>query len=235
MTSHRTEDQRIDAILTSLAHTSVPDGLQQRVAARLAQREASVPARKPIFSLAPLNISACAAVALLAIGWFLTIDRLHRKQNPVVATIGLTQDLNPKPQTQNAKPYIETATSDASHRPELQAQRATIQPSALSTPEALALAQTLAPSQPTPPLPLTPQENLLLRSTRKGQPIEVAELDTLRVSAWTAHTAAREQSRIRQYAEGLLGPLATAQALTPPPSQPDESPSSISLEPPTTK
>jgi hypothetical protein len=63
-------------------------------------------------------------------------------------------------------------------------------------------------------LPLTEQEALLVRSTRPGQPIELAELETRRISALTQVAEARERNTVREYIHGLLGPLATAETLT---------------------
>jgi len=99
------------------------------------------------------------------------------------------------------------------------------------TPDAIALAETLAPSHPAPPMPLTPQEALLLRSTRQGQPIEVAELETRRESALVQIAEARERATVREYIHGLLGPLATAQTLTTSPSD-DTKPAADSETPP---
>jgi hypothetical protein len=100
-------------------------------------------------------------------------------------------------------------------------------------PDAIALAETLAPSHPAPPLPLTAQEALLLRSTRQGEPIEVAELETRRESVLTQIAEARERATVREYIHGLLGPLATAQTLTPPPSPSDDTkPAAESETPP---
>jgi hypothetical protein len=91
-------------------------------------------------------------------------------------------------------------------------------------PETLALAETLAPSRPAPPMPLTPQEQLLIAATRQGQPIELAELDLLRAPALRSAAEARERSNLRQFAQGLLGPLAAAEALDPPPPDPPSAP-----------
>jgi hypothetical protein len=91
--------------------------------------------------------------------------------------------------------------------------------------DALALAETLAPSHPAPPMPLTAEEHLLLLATRPGQPIELAELETLRQPALQARAQAREQATIRNYIHSLLGPLAAAEAIHPTPPM-DDSPTS---------
>ncbi len=54
--------------------------------------------------------------------------------------------------------------------------------------DAIALSEMHAPSHPAPPLPLTPQEKLLLRIAHKGDPVELAML--------------RPEIRARQQAEG---------------------------------
>lgn len=105
------------------------------------------------------------------------------------------------------------------------------QPTDLDT---LALAETLAPSHPAPPMPLTAQEHLLLLAARQGQPMELAELETLRQPALQAAAEARQNAMIRRYAQSLLRPLAAAEALNPtsPPPSSDDAPTS---QPPSSK
>jgi hypothetical protein len=84
-------------------------------------------------------------------------------------------------------------------------------------PDALALAETLAPSHPLPSMPLTAEEHLLVLATRQGQPLELAELETLRQPARQARAEAREQATVRNYIHNLLAPLAAAEAINPTP------------------
>jgi hypothetical protein len=102
-------------------------------------------------------------------------------------------------------------------------------------PDAIALAETLAPSHPAPPLPLTQEEALLLRATRPGQPIEVAELDSLREPMFHAIAEQREYTNIGQYIHALLGPLAAAEVLSPTPAPPDETQPVTVAEAPSSK
>jgi hypothetical protein len=81
--------------------------------------------------------------------------------------------------------------------------------------DALALTETLAPSHPAPPMPLTAEEHLLVLATRQGQPMELAELETLRQPALQAAAEAREQATLRIYVHSLLAPLAAAEAINP--------------------
>jgi len=84
-------------------------------------------------------------------------------------------------------------------------------------------------------LPLTEQEALLVRSTRPRQPIELAELETRRISALTQIAEARERNSVREYIHGLLGPLATAETLTSSSPPSDDSKPVADSEPPPSK
>jgi hypothetical protein len=131
---------------------------------------------------------------------------------------------NPIPST-----YFEGAELQSRHQPQptntaLAAEAPGIPPQP-TDPDTIALAETLAPSHPAPPMPLTAQEALLVRATRQGQPIELAELGIARESNLRSIADARDHSSLRQYIKSLLAPLAAAQAFesTPSPS-PDAAP-----------
>jgi hypothetical protein len=64
-------------------------------------------------------------------------------------------------------------------------------------------------------MPLTEQERLLLSATRKGDPMEVAELEPVQAPRRRAAAEAREKAGIQQYAKLLLGPLALAESMHP--------------------
>jgi hypothetical protein len=66
-------------------------------------------------------------------------------------------------------------------------------------------------------MPLTAEEHLMMLATRQGQPMELAELETLRQPALQTRTEAREQATIRDYIHTLLAPLAAAEAIHPTP------------------
>lgn len=245
-------DQRIDQLLHALATRPTPAGLEQRIVARMEQRAAAKSApRLPFFtrvlrirachyaiSSFPLYTIAAASVVLLAAG-YLALLRQHPLRQ--VATFTPTASKTGAPQLLNVLSggALTAHPAGGTRRPHPTTADVAQPPPAQDDPDTIALAETLAPSHPAPPLPLTSQEALLLRSTRHGQPIEVAELETHRESALIALASAREQSSIREYIHGLLGPLATAQALTPPssspPSQTDDSTPVAYPEPPSSK
>jgi hypothetical protein len=226
-------DQRIDQLLHALGSTTAPAGIEQRVNARLAQREvvaehrASLSIRPIGFSLnsrlprLTLGSGAILAIALAGIGVGFTIHWRYTQTQSIATTTQSASSvpaigLHHKPVT----PPSETAAGKhrASNVP---SQTPSPSNDAADAIDALALAETLAPSHPAPALALTDQETLLIHSTRPGQPLEIATLDLLRESALSAVAEARERASIREYVHGLLGPLATAQVLTPasPPSE----------------
>jgi hypothetical protein len=220
-------DQHLDRVLDALRDTPPPTGLAARVNARLLQAPEESPVNAVILSFAkdprillgsPMRIgwaaTACVAIALALLA------TLHQPA-PTIAEISSE---TPATQTHPSLPVPATTRvvqgfSLLSHSDSMATERDSARVPDL---DAIALAETLAPSHTAPPLPLTAQEALLLRSTRQGQPIEVAELEIRRTSALTQIAEAREQATVRQYIHGLLGPLATAQTLTPPPSPSDD-------------
>ena len=259
-------DLRIDQILHVLATTTAPTGLEQRIAARIAQHathkadsrtHSSASLTRLIGRTTPFAIGLAALTALaVVLAVFLTKikpDSMANQPHPPIAAsqagdlpraIAAAESREasrsseaPRPVEILRSPEVSTARPIPASIPvrltapgarptsDRRAEGPTYTTIAASTdPDAIALAETFAPSHPVPPLPLTAQEALLLRSTRHGQPIEVAELETRRKSALIAVASAHEQSSLREYIHGLLGPLATAQALTPssPPPQPDD-------------
>jgi hypothetical protein len=237
-------DHHIDRVLTGLRNTTAPTHLEARIHARLAQAEALPTSPRslkagilnvrpsswkiPSFPLSAPKVLAAAAAACASI--ILAITFTHHQQPPVTINVAS------QPSTTTAAiPTI--ATTRAPHGSSLGSHHPSITTASASAPEndpdAIALAETFAPSHPAPPLPLTAQEALLLRSTRQGQPIEIAELDYARAAL--VHPAAhmREHSIVDEYVHAMLQPLAAAEALSPTPS--DEPTASTSSEPPSSK
>ena len=84
------------------------------------------------------------------------------------------------------------------------------------------MAEMQAPSQPAPEMPLTAQERLLQRVVRRGDPIEIAELEPLPNNA--PHATAREDDAVKNVVQGFLKQLAAAEAINPTPPTPDPPP-----------
>jgi hypothetical protein len=236
-------DIALDRILSALRDAPAPTGMNQRIAARIAIAQAQ--SQRPHLAarnwrlvagrLAPTYRYALAAIALVALALFTLHDRpspfaqpnttsaVHSNTStPVNTSKSLTSlgtmNTSIKPRA-GGPPYtrVERSPTDASATTSGPEARSISSAAAPTDPDALALAETLAPSRPIPPIPLTAEEHLLLLATRHGQPIELAELETLRLPALQARAEARQQTTIRNYIHSLLGPLAAAEAINPTP------------------
>jgi hypothetical protein len=263
-------DQLIDQVLQALRDTQAPEGLEARIAARLAQAAeprtlnssiSSAPGgpinsflavildavKDPriLFAEPPLYLWAAIAF-ILAVAIISTTFVVHRHEQTTAQwnaipnmhyTAAHPSELTPanselsKAANQASQGIIPVSHASLGSHPSVE--------EAVSTPDldAIALAETQAPSHPAPPMPLTAQERLLIRATRPGQPIELAELDTAREPALRSLAQARERATLRQYIHSLLGPLAMAEALnpTPSPSASDEPPTTAPTDPPSSK
>jgi hypothetical protein len=212
-------DTQLDQLISALRETPLPRGLEQRTLAALEARITA--AHAPTRRLPSLRWSFAAATAALVIALIL----VHTNQ--IAPTTTTAKQTNVQPALHNEatttsphiiSPKLFTTTSQAPTHPSPLLELASVQPPIDSTTalDRLALEETRAPSQSTAPQPLTAQERLLLRATRQGQPIEVAELEQLREPALQA----REHADLQRYVHGLFAPLVSAQALQPTPTEP---------------
>jgi hypothetical protein len=244
-------DQLINQVLDALRKSEPPAGLEQRIAARLAQTaearslnsstsgvaDGGISAsffsvilnavKDPRISFAEVPLYTSAGIASILILALISSTFLFHRRDQTAAQWNPTAYQPTQISTPSqAAPSIDTnvARNDtpALHRPP-----AISAGPAASTPDldAIALAETQAPSRPAPPMPMTAQEVLLLSATRIGQPIELAELDTLRDTNLRSLSQARERASIRQYIQGLLGPLAAAERFNP--TSPSPSPDAV--------
>ena len=236
-------DARIDQVLEALRTTEPPTGLEQRIAARLAQAaEARAltangravrlsflavilnAVKDPRTLLAQARLYSVAAAALTLLLAVTTLALHHYRTPPSAAQSKSIPNKLYAP-TQPAtlaqafgldNTRVPQGFSLGSHIPNQRAGGLTPAPSQQPPdPDAIALAETLAPSRPAPPMPLTPQEHLMLAATRPGQPIQIAELDMARAPILRAAAEAREDANIRRYVKTLLAPFAVADALSP--------------------
>jgi hypothetical protein len=186
-------------------------------------------AKEPRILLTLVPLSTLAATALLAIT-LIAINHDHKPtttaQSSALPITNPTQPSNPAKTLNPAKDFglattlVPQGFSLGSHR--FQKKDGALAPAASTDLDTLALAETLAPSHPAPPMPLTAQEHLLALAARQGQPMELAELETLRKPAIEAAAEAHQNAAIRRYAQSLLGPLAAADALNSTSPSPDD-------------
>ena len=259
MNSQFNTDARIDQVLNALRTTEPPTGLEQRIAARLAQaaeartQTDSAPScisvilnavKDPRISLSPAKFYSAAALTVVIALTTLTILHRHpstttQRNHPFPRSPHRLETLAANPRTPQIQPRGVHPREPPPRYPEaspsspiaLPISRG-FSPGPTQDPDAIALAETLAPSRPAPPMPLTAQEKLIQAATRPGQPIQLAELDLARAPMLRAAAKARETASIDRYVKTLLAPFAVADALQPTTySQPQEAPTSAPAEP----
>jgi hypothetical protein len=189
----------------------------------LAARSRQLAARR----LAPTHRYALTATALLLLTLFTLHHRISHSTQPTIAIRSNPPSTQSNPST-SASTRNTASQLQAGGQPDTSVWRSPTYPStttrgpearsvAPTDPDALALAETLAPSRPIAPMPLTAEEHLMMLATRQGQPMELAELETLRQPALQARSEAHQQATIRDYIHTLLAPLAAAEAIHPTP------------------
>jgi hypothetical protein len=223
MNAQLNTDARIDQILTALRTTEPPAGLEQRIAARLAQArtQPTLPLPRPSFlTFVAARFYAAAAFTLLIA--LTTVAIVHHRSSVSTAPTDFNapSDRVLQDHASNATHALETtelpmrpSTRPTTSALPAEAKSSQLPPSA-QDPDQIALAETLAPSRPAPLQPLTAQEHLILAATRPGQPIQLAELDLARAPLLHAQAEARESARIDRFVKQSLAPLAVAEALS---------------------
>jgi len=236
----RTSEEFIQQALTGIREAQPDAGMEQRLLAALRQRAAvPTPLWRRAISLPSWNwrLAAVSVMLVVAIAHFITHHRATTIATPIAS--------QPQPQLPRVVPEDNTAHKAvyASNNPGgskssgLQRTPKSTMPdtsSTLAAADRQALDDTNAPSHPAPPMPLTPQERLLLAAARKGDPVEVAELEPAYASSLRAAAEDRKKSDIQQYAKLLLGPLALSESMNPTSAspKPDEPPPSPVPDPP---
>lgn len=178
MTTNHQQD--IDRVLNALGHTAAPTGLEARISSRLRTTAATRTARHspfaastpffavilnaakdPRISFAAATRYAAATAALVIAS--LTLVHLHHNNitttKPVILSAAVAPLATAQPKdTAAPRPTKTVRHLSTTHPP-------------LCDCDPTALAETLAPSHPAPPMPLTPQERLLVLATRPGSPL----------------------------------------------------------------
>jgi hypothetical protein len=193
-------------------------GLQSRVAAQL-DTASPLWQRLRQWRAAEFALPA-AALLLVAITWLIPRTRPTpvATGQPSVGSNAILSAIPPTPRvsrilTRRCGPATACATATAAHRLDI---------SASVTPSEQALLDDLhAPSQPARPLPLTRDEQMLLRAARRSSEVQVAQLETLPRPATHRH---RDED-IAEYVHHMLAPLVAAESIDPTPAtEPDTEP-----------
>ncbi len=179
------DDRAIDAVLAALRDADPPVGMEIRILDALEGHRSSQPVPATRSSLParlaglPRTPLAGALAASLAVASLATAAFLHpaRHKSPDTSAPQRTGTQAPQPKPADLASEIHDShrspTGAPHSRPSLK-----IPPTAPPTDlDTLALSESLAPSQPAPPLPLTPQEQLLMRVLHRRDPEPLTDLN----------------------------------------------------------
>lgn len=187
----KSPEQAIQKVLSALGDAETSQGMERRILTALRNHEShSAPSRwhrldSPwlIAHARIVTISAACGLAAVVAATLMTPAIRHQNHAPAAPAQSVASTSQPLPKT--------TALVSAQAPASNPIVRRTTAPHPAKAPhidaeESLAEAEMRAPSQPAPPLPLTQQEQLLLRLVHASDPVELASLDS---KAWAAQFA----------------------------------------------
>jgi hypothetical protein len=234
MNTEPNHDDAIDQVLAALRNASPPEGMEARIASRLACKTAAPSPRSRIAALAPSaswwrGAITGAAVVLLAVGLFFSASHfaLTRSRNLKVAATGTRGLRDP---THHAVAANVSAPLGPSRRPCLKDALLPTRSSDKPQPQFVAqnsLNESAAPSRPAPVLPLTPQERQLARLVRTSDPRQLAALSVNEEARLEAERASElskyfDQRGTAHTADAALAPASPSATDTAPEATPDQ-------------
>ena len=181
-TEHKQHDDAVDKVLAALREAVPPEGIETRIAQRLANHATATPASARDWLAGSTSTGAWwrgaiagAAAATLAICAVLLVQHRSRMAPaPLQTTAGNTasRSFNPSP---HATPASQSRVTPCAHTTVFR-----VDTSLPVKPQEDLRAQTnaeaTAPSRPAPELPMTPQERSLARLAHTADPRELASL-----------------------------------------------------------
>lgn len=227
----------IDRVLTALRDTEPSAGMESRILHAL---EARTPTRSTWFrwtSPMPWSLAALATAAVV-FAVALTAHNTRRPAPSIAQSPVLTPSQNPVISTEaQHSPFVistgatrsgEIAAFTEASAPHTFAQLRSTPTQPTYTPhellcdcDPLAMAEMQAPSHPAPEMPLTAQERLLQRVSRRGDSVEIAELEPLANVPLQSAASTGEDAALQRVVQGYLKQLAAAETLNPTPSTSD--------------
>ena len=198
----------INRVLTGFRTATPTEGIEHRIL-RVLEKRATAPSRWR-FTVPATWAFAAASIATVV----LCSAHQHRQGTARIASppsplapgskpLRDARDKLAKSQSPMARMYISNHVSKTT----------TAAPEPMSTEDALAVYESQAPSHPAPPMPLTEQEQLLVRILRKGDPVELAMLDPKLRSSEEASSRAD----FDRFFSKTSSPIATPPAASPQP------------------
>lgn len=192
-------EDAIEKVLTGLQTTEPPPGMQRRILETLQARTAaqSLSARtsaRPItITFAAYSVALCLLVIVIAAPMIHRMGHAPAQPKTASSTIELPPPSAPTVATKEAP----APRPRSPKKPSMQTAKL------IHDSDSTALGEMHAASLPAPPMPLTDQEKLLLRIAHKGDPVELAMLD----SAMRAKQEAEGKTEFKKF----FGPSTTGE------------------------
>jgi hypothetical protein len=172
----KNSDELVDRLLAAMRDAEAPEGMKQRIAARLQNHSQATSSTRHEWSRVMPSWTWGACVASVIVIIMVTVKINHSKSLTEVPT-------TVKPAVIAATEAVrEEGSSIAAARPHeavlrVRTKNATEERGVAGDEDSLAMSEMMAPSKPAPEAPLTEQERLLLEVVRRGDPEELAMLE----------------------------------------------------------
>ena len=214
-------EEAIENVLAGLRDVDAPAGMEGRILGALEERASARPGSGwrvwPMMPGVPVGVRyvVCgfALAGLLAIG----VPALRRigqmKTDEVRRRIVSTA----APETAAKGAPFQTTRPDSQSREvaRVRGVKHAISGAVAGATDSVAVSEMLAPSFPAPPMPLTEQEQLLLRIAHKGDPVEIAMLNPV----VRDEREREEKAEVKRFFEpSIVEPSTTKQLVTEPPT-----------------
>jgi hypothetical protein len=178
----------VDRVLDALRNTAPPTGMDRRILNTL-----EIEARKPVQSIRSKRnawMTAAACCAALVVAFLIGAFTLQRHNAPAVSIMPMSS----AQASSTSRSTVATVPKMVETAPTLHQHPATVQRSTQPRHIEVAQSEDTQVSHPAPPIPLTEQEQLLLRCARHGNTSDLAQISNDRKSAKENQDAAEFQA-----------------------------------------
>jgi len=182
-------DHNIDRVLNALRDATPPANMERRIL-NLLEAEAHKPPRPTRPRLQNLWITAAVCCAALVVAALIGTFTMRHHNAPAIARTTPAETSNAS-RSSTATIANTTAAAPTQHPRSATTPRSMAQPSLIQVAQSEAAGQI---SHPAPPIPLTEQEQILLRFARQGRTDDLAQISNDRKAAKEERDAAEFQA-----------------------------------------
>jgi hypothetical protein len=170
----KNSDELVDRLLAAVRDAEAPEGMKQRIAARLQNQSAvTSPTWREWRRRVPSWVWGACMAGAIVIG-MVTLRLNHSKGEGGGATVGKSLVAA---SVEAGRVETHAIAVDGPHEAVVRVKVENKPKGPVGAEDSLAMSEMMAPSQPAPELPLTEQERLFLQVVRRGDPEELAMLE----------------------------------------------------------